>query len=52
MIMRARFVAKKAEVLAARQALADKEVAWKEKRARKNREKKVKRREKDKLKKA
>lgn len=52
MIVRAKFVAKEVEVLAARQALADKEVAWKEKRARANRKNKLKKKEKDRLDKA
>lgn len=52
MAIRAKFLAKKSKVLAARQALADRESAWKENRARKNRKNKLKRRAKDKLQRA
>lgn len=52
MLIRAKFLVKELEIMAARQALADKERAWKENRARKNRKNKLKRRAKDRLKKA
>lgn len=52
MLIRDKFLAKELEVLAARQALADKEFAWKENRARKNRKNKLRKRAKDRLKKA
>lgn len=51
-LIRAKYLAKELEALAARQALADKEIAWKENRARKNRKNKLKRKARDRLKKA